>query len=761
LKFCEEHGINTSKASRQQFMRLVGRVQASPTALAGVSLGRRSRMPGKQGLHRIKAPALRSELFKWFCNIRRHVKGRLPLSVLRLKAQKLREECLREALQAKVKIEVPAITSVWLWRWRREYSVSLRRPNRRWKVPRRVLLARLRIMWRNTIRLRTMALVLLGYDLSADGFDQKPFHMNEAGSKEQKTLALRGSAEVALKELHDATRERWTANTWVTSRRDTALAGPPLEVMFKGASGVLESVKAHVAGAGHKITVQTSNSGSYRREHVLTFMERALPATRPPAAQWRLLFCDAYRAHDGEAVRRLAWHHGAVVVLHGGGTTGVAAVNDTHLHGPLSKAYQDLEMQSGFLQLAMDPRGCPKRSRAQCVDDLAACWRRPDMHLTALAGWKSNLIMVALNGTEDHMGSQEMLGFWTELGMSAQRREVIDEVCRECEAGRLEWTYEMVQAQIEPFEMAGYLDYYEEGQEDEGELVEEQADGESPWADRDGPSSAEGETDDFAAALAAPMLVPLTEVQQTEVQHHASRLRALADAEAIAPADARLEKAFAAVRRSFAREAAGRSQADAVVAQAVRYQESVRRDAAQQLHDELLRRQAARDAEAKALADCVANMDRKIVALQRQEIALKAAGHREEEARRAGERKLALASVATGFTGNELGQGQPGGGGERFRKARHDLVAQVALLGDELPVEIEARLPQWIRRWDAQGVIQHDRAWPHRVVRELTDVVNRISGGDTRYFQSWHRYWTRRWGLDLDDVRVPGRPVAS
>jgi len=63
-------------------------------------------------------------------------------------------------------------------------------------------------MWPNTLRLRVAASVLLGYDLAAGGFDQMPFHMNEAGSKGAKTVATRGVREVSLKELHDAARER-------------------------------------------------------------------------------------------------------------------------------------------------------------------------------------------------------------------------------------------------------------------------------------------------------------------------------------------------------------------------------------------------------------------------------------------------------------------------------------------------------------------------------------------------------------------------
>mgnify|MGYP000694948667 CR=1 FL=1 len=62
-------------------------------------------------------------------------------------------------------------------------------------------------------------------------FDQKPFHINEAGSKCAYTLTHKGELEIPLKEQHSETRERWTVNTMVTSREASARIGPPLGVV--------------------------------------------------------------------------------------------------------------------------------------------------------------------------------------------------------------------------------------------------------------------------------------------------------------------------------------------------------------------------------------------------------------------------------------------------------------------------------------------------------------------------------------------------
>ena len=257
--------------------------------------------------------------------------------------------------------------------------------------------------------------------------------------------------------------------------------------MLRGLEGTISELGLQ------RVTAQTSNSGSYRTEHVLTYLERALPTTADtaPAGHWRLIYCDRYRAHESDAMRRLAWEHRAVVLLHGGGTTGVAQVNDTHLHGALSKAYQELEMHLGVVQLVLDPNSCPNRSRADCVRDLGLMWGRSDLHLTALAGWKANMIMNALDGSEDRLASSEVRAFWDELEMDTLRKDIIQDICTECEAGRLEWSFEVVYSLVEDFDTTGFLDFYEEGQEDEGEEPEVAPLGERPWRDNEDLSGAE------------------------------------------------------------------------------------------------------------------------------------------------------------------------------------------------------------------------------------------------------------------------------
>ena len=177
---------------------------------------------------------MRETLFEWFCSIRGAVKTRLPLSCLMAQAKAMREKYMRATLKRQAKVQVPKITGVWVAEWRRQYQVSLRTPNRRWKVSRPVCLERCRITWLNLYRVRRLCELAHGYDPELDGFDQKPFHVNESGRQMRKTLHWKGVPEVSLKECQSAVRSRWTACTYTSSRVGKFEEYPPLEVVFKG-----------------------------------------------------------------------------------------------------------------------------------------------------------------------------------------------------------------------------------------------------------------------------------------------------------------------------------------------------------------------------------------------------------------------------------------------------------------------------------------------------------------------------------------------
>ena len=103
-------------------------------------------------------------------------------------------------------------TARWFSGWQREYGLSMRKPNRKYKVPKAVMAERLEIGWLNVARIRALCLAEFGYDPEIENWDQSPFHHNESGSQNMPTLAVAGNgAIVPLIEGHSATRERWTA----------------------------------------------------------------------------------------------------------------------------------------------------------------------------------------------------------------------------------------------------------------------------------------------------------------------------------------------------------------------------------------------------------------------------------------------------------------------------------------------------------------------------------------------------------------------
>ena len=381
-----------------------------------------------------KATPLREALFDWFCCVRGAVRGRIPLVCLRKQAELLRDLYVREHIKRGTPCHAPIIKAEWLRNWRREYGVSLRMPNRKWKVSRAVLKERLEIMWLNVIRVRALIKEHFGYDPVIIGFDQKPFHMNEGGSQNKKSLAWRGAPVVALKECHGATRSRWSVNTSVTSDPAALAEGKPpwVEIMFKGGAGVdaeLERIRVELEaqyGAMPWLSFSTSEKGSYRREHIIACLQAHLEPWSE-GRDWRIIMCDAYGPHLDAAVFQVCWERGYILLTHGGGTTAVAQVNDVTLHRLLSDLYTELEMRDMLSQHQRRPHKLPLRSRRDCASDLVAIWRDMSLHQKAAKGHWFVGLANALDGTEDEMIADAAKVFWEECDMATRRTQAVEE----------------------------------------------------------------------------------------------------------------------------------------------------------------------------------------------------------------------------------------------------------------------------------------------------------------------------------------------
>ncbi len=761
-QFLDDAGVARDKHTRQHFKQTLAKIRrhgfrtvhAAAQARKGVA---RQRMLGSQGKHQVKGKGLKEALFAWFCQIRGAIAGRLPLDILYAKAEELRLDFIKEALAKSIKPDVPKfLRTGWMCKFMKAYHISLRRPNKRWKVPRKTLLVRLRTMWCNSLRIRVLCWLAHGYDPRASGFDQKPFHINESGSKEAKTLSFKGQKEVALKELHGDTRARWTACTMVVSDPAQARAGPHLECLFKGGAGILATLEAAAAGlapadAPARLTVQVSDSGSYRMEHVLTYLDRALARRPGEPHDWRILYCDVYAAHLGDPVSRLAWSHNYVMVIHGGGTTGVAQVNDTHLHQALSREYQRLEQQDLYRELARRPSSCPTRQRGVCMRDLHLIWQREEIHLAAAEGFQRNMLTNAVDGSEDSRASVEIARFWEELGMNSIRTEVVENMCEEWEQGRLEWSYEVVYGLIEEHAKSGILDVYVEGQEDEGEDADEP----QPWDDGDG-----GDDDCDARQRSSEDLVPiagLTEAQEEELAFQDRRLSILDSTMDLADGEfPSLVRHARDLRDEVVKQSTVGSEADAGVARAVRAKERARTEAA--IQDRMRSDEEAkkRRVHAEAVESSIALFERKSLELHEREKKLQEATARRRVAEDVAARRQAIEDADMFFSANDMGQGRANPGSDFYKQTRLKMLAKVFRLGEEMPAEMAANWKIWSQRFDQMGCQEHKASWGSTFRDMMIGLMDELRAGDMGACMRFHARYTIKWCLTFGEVRVPG-----
>ena len=508
---------------------------------------------------------------------------------------------------------------------------------------------------------------------------------------------------------------------------------------------------------GVQFKVATSNSASMRVEHVLDYLNWMLPLLRRSfgGGSWGIILCDAYRAHMADAIIRLAWQYKFVVVFVGGGATGVVQVNDTHLHGPLSRDYLDREMTCMFEAMQVDPNGSPGRTRYQCLFDLMTVWKREALHRRSSEGFLDNMLSNALDGSEDHKASSECGGFWKELNMDHERTRAIQDVCDEWEAGRLDWSFDTVQGLIEPFPLRGHMDFYEEFQDDEGD---EDVAGDAPWNDNEGPSPVSDE-DDWSSAVAparrAGPVDDLDDAQEAQVREAQERLSALDRALENAGQELQVARAIGNVRSQILKEAAGREQSDSKIAVAIRRQEEFARDLDRNQLDLEAQRRRSCEAREQAIQDALENMEVRVKELVRQEAIAVAPARQKEEAQQAAARREAIKSAAQSFNLSELGQGDTDNV-IAHQQARFKLITRVFALGDNRTPVMEANWKAWLHRLDEKGRKKYTIRWAAFLQRQMGELVEKMSKGETDACLKWHREFTRDWCLNAGAFVVPG-----
>ena len=187
------------------------------------------------------------------------------------------------------------------------YNVTYRTVNLRFKISHAKRNRRVMTFWVNCIRMNVLHQLLFGAGkLRYIGYDQKPFYFNS--SLAQKTLAMKGSDKVPIKENVAASRERFTGMTTCPSWklepgdgvRATADGVSGIAVLFRVATG--ENCTHRVRGkclGSENMLVQFAPKGSYRVEHVLRYLDWSLNPVAT-AAETIMVVLDWFSAHlDG------------------------------------------------------------------------------------------------------------------------------------------------------------------------------------------------------------------------------------------------------------------------------------------------------------------------------------------------------------------------------------------------------------------------------------------------------------------------------
>ena len=97
----------------------------------------------------------------------------VPAKVVLLKAKQVGTEIVKQMQTSGCFIDLPVLDKNWLYRWKTDFRVSLRKPNTKYKCSRSMLRARLRAMWLTNVRIRALAWFALGINLTRYDWDQR------------------------------------------------------------------------------------------------------------------------------------------------------------------------------------------------------------------------------------------------------------------------------------------------------------------------------------------------------------------------------------------------------------------------------------------------------------------------------------------------------------------------------------------------------------------------------------------------------------
>ena len=776
----------------------------------------RKRRLGLQG-RPVRAPIVRQGLFEWFVSMRYAVNWRKPSAAVALRnGGEPQKKCVarfpRVLLVAKCKqlladyaylclmqgiaVKLFDPTDEWFKCWENEFGLSMRNPNRQYKVGGEILWERLEIYWLNLAKVRMLCILVFGYDPDMSNWDQTPYHENEVGAQAGKTLAIAGAVEVPVNEHPGVTHSRWTANLTTFSNKESLSETnlPWAELMFKYDGDIIRKrLQKYIIDRGYPswLSVTTSPSGSYKEGDVLDFCERHMP----PASDdlpWGISLADDYSAHKTCNVFRLCWTKKKVHITHGGGATPVTQTCDTDLNQHVRKDYVTCESAELLAQMRSGAK-VPKLKAERCIDIMVRVLSQWRLHANAADGYKKTGANVALDGSEDHLICREAKTAWNDQHMREKTNREVEIVKREFKEGRLKWTYADVRRLITPYpkrkcdkvlqrqgELASVVgegcgeDGDEAGNSDEGSDTDEgnnndDGNDNDDENDSDGAKTiaavelgANGELSDGADAATIVAAGADGEVEGATVEEPSKREDIVVD-EAVAE---KIETGTG--RLQVYRQALQQLRDCGAMSAAVSMQNEIRKE---------IRRQRLLQTESPAVAAAFlrqrdleilqqiesrrkvaeANENEKALETKRRALTSAAAELQKKKAKLLDvEQMLEVQHSIKRFSLKSLGDEQKKSGGAKCRKQRCSVLDRFARLGTQLSPEQKNDWDWFKEAWDEKMATEHAEAWGGVFATWMQQVLDDIHAGVSNAFSLFVHNETRRCLDDLPMLAMPG-----
>ena len=501
------------------------------------------------------------------------------------------------------------------------------------------------------------------------------------------------------------------------------------------------------------------------------------------------MFADDFSAHKSDAVFRLCWERGYVLILHGGGATPVGQTCDTDLNEWVRKRYITLETAE-LLRLFQRGEVVPKVPEETMIDMMVEVLSDPNIHLRAAKGYVKTAVAVDLDGTQDTLIEREAAAFWRDLDVRAKINADLAQVRVAFDSGHLRWTYEHVKGLILPYPPS----------KEEDPIIAQwkgapvDADAEASWEDAlrdnggappdesgtdvddssdsgggasndddfpgDGDGVVEGEEAAGEAAAAAtntavavydglprssdaPMLSP-TSAQRLHACHDKleAMKRTIGDLEEVGVLAA-AHKVKIELRKEV-RKLRQLTREDQGVALAIQsFQDAEKEFASSQLR--ALEENHAQELNAKRLR---LEIDASKTELQKKKDQIK-----ELEA------VLDMKEAVKTFTPELLGKGKKSAGGVKGLRNRHDLLDRLAALGTQLSPPQRNDWEWFKQSWDAAMLEAHGDEWPSLLPTWMNKVLEDMAQeGGSNAFSLFVHSETQRCLRDIPALQVPGAP---